>query len=82
MDGTQMYVGCIPNILSLLEIFSHFIHRKMMFHKNLVVYLTLITIALTNYTQSLVYANSTSEDYEYEYPDDKSKTFSANIHIQ
>jgi len=62
---------------SLLESFSHFKHRKMMFHKNFVVYLTLITIALTNYTPSLVYANSTnanstSKDYEYEYPDDNS----------
>merc|ERR1711971_1192752 len=37
---------------SLLESFSHFKHRKMMFHKNFVVYLTLITIALTNYTNA------------------------------
>jgi len=78
MDSTQMYVGCIPNILSLLESFSHFKHRKMMSHKNFVVYLTLITIALTIYTKSSVYANSTNvnstrEDFEdYQYADNDS----------
>merc|ERR1712021_274933 len=58
---------------SLLESFSHFKHRKMMSHKIFVVYLTLITIALTIYTKSSVYANSTNvnstrkdfEDYQY-----------------
>merc|ERR1711935_425360 len=63
---------------SLLESFSHFKHRKMMFHKNFVVYLTLITIALTIYTKSSVYANSTNvnstrEDFEdYQYADNDS----------
>ena len=81
MDGTQMYVGCIPNILSLLESFSHFKHRKMMFHKNVVVYLTLITIALSNANSTN--ANSTREGFEdYQYTDNDSKTFSANIYIK
>merc|ERR1711971_975078 len=69
---------------SLLESFSHFIHRKMKFHKNFVVYLTAITISLTYHTPSLVYANSTntnstSKDYEYEYPDDNSNLTETRI---
>ena len=75
MDSTRIYVGCIPNMYAqFLEGFFHFSHRKMMFHKNFVFYLTLITIPLTIYTQSLVYANSTNEDYDYEeYVEDISK---------
>merc|ERR1712008_538599 len=56
---------------SLLESFSHFKHRKMMFHKNVVVYLTLITIALSNANSTN--ANSTREGFEdYQYTDNDS----------